>query len=131
MRISRTTAEVMEHLSTTQWKSALELQQELSEKYRRIRSRRPLLIWIISLFDKQAADAIGAYSIANVYLALEVLHSEGLVEWRWRDEPPEALVARGGHRRTEWRITQDGHRVRASLPKIEKDSDWILIPAPA
>ena len=131
MRISRFTAEVMEHLSTTEWKAALELLHEIMETRRsKRRGKRTFFVWIVSLFSEPLADVI-EQPFAEIYIALEILHSEGWAEWRWRDDPPEKLEARGGHRRTEWRLTQDGRRIRASLPQAQERGDEILLPSPA
>jgi hypothetical protein len=32
---------------------------------------------------------------------------------------------------TEWRLTQDGRRIRASLPQPQERGDEILLPVPA
>ncbi len=130
MHISRFTSEVMDHLSLTEWKSNLELIHEIVQDRRlKRRGRRSLLVWVVSLLSEPLAKVIEE-PFVKVYAALDRLLSKGLAEWRWRDTP-EKLAASGGRRRMEWRLTQNGRRIRASLAKQQERSDEIHLPAPA
>ena len=112
MHISKFTVEVMQHLSVTRWKAVLEIFHEIETRREKEGRRRGI-------------------SIGSVYAALDHLESWGLVDRQWRDDPPETLAARGGRRRTEWKLTEQGHRARATLPQRRSSVRGMLVPSRA
>ena len=130
MRISKFAAELMDYLRPAQWKTTLQLYEEIEEKWKRD-DRRSLLSSLLSLFSKEWGEAFSGPNFSQLFIALEELESQDLIEGRWKAMTAEELAKRGGRRGREWKLTNDGVRVRNLLPQLEQEGADILIPSPA
>lgn len=102
--ISISEDEVYECLSLTEWKSGLELHDELRERRRCAQQHDPL-------FD-------------SPYAALTALEEADLAERRERALTPEQLASRGGRPAREYRRKPGGRRAK------NEDRSWFSLPIP-
>ena len=124
-------AELMQCLSPHHWKVVLELRDEMRDAWRE-QNRRSLTFYIIAFFfSRETAEELEGPTIAKIYVTLEEFLSQGIVEYRWRTDPPEVLERRGGRRRGEWRLTERGLRIRAEYQsrRLKSDPTWAPVPA--
>lgn len=127
--MSRFEDELLNHLSTTEWKSSIELMKEISAQ-RKKDGRRKFLYDILRFIFRDIADEIVYPSVSSqIYVYLHRLTEEGSTERRWRDEPAEVLLTRNGLRRAEWKLTDKGRRKRVNRKVPEEQSE--LLPSPA
>ena len=133
MRISRFAEVVMNHLRTTQWKSTLEIYNDIKKEWKDSLLVRCIIGTISFLGSKDAAEKVSLFlsgpSLGKLYGTLGDLKEQGFVEDRFRDDPPEILKLRGGRKAREWRLTQDGVRVRHLFPGANMNDNMLPVSA--
>gem|GEM_PF-3824263 len=126
--MSKFSAELIGHLHANQWKSGPELVKEIGATWKKA-GRRKIIKAIISFIWPDLGELIQEPSSGTLYPHLYHLESQGLIESQWRDEPPEILARRGGNRHREYRLTEQGRRIRSRLPSPASVGDGVLTTA--
>ncbi|MDB5224771.1 MAG: Transcriptional regulator PadR-like family [Candidatus Adlerbacteria bacterium] len=121
---------IIEHLDTQKWKSGLEIADEIvayCKKHCRRRAIHAVLGFLFTTLD----EVLWRPSSGTLYITLHELEEKKEVEGRWRDDPPEVLVKRGGHRKREYRLTEYGRRVRSMRKADQQFFERGVSPQPA
>jgi hypothetical protein len=111
MRTAELEQMMLNHLDTQEWKSVLDLMGEV-EKERKQKGRRSIPHHILRFFSSTLDELMWEPSSGKMYIIVAGFEIDRKVESRWRDDPPEVIAKRGGHRAREYRLTNFGRRLR-------------------